>query len=63
MGLGVLNPNERDAAACERAARAIRETVPGLVRAMWLAGADQGDIESELLDAARALLLQEARAG
>lgn len=57
----MLNPNPRDAMAYDRASAAIRETVPGLVYALWQAGADQGDIEAQLLDAARALLLQEAR--
>jgi hypothetical protein len=53
----MLNPNDRDAEAYERASAAIREAVPGLVYALWQAGA----IEAQLLDAARALLLQEAR--
>lgn len=57
----MLNPNSRDAEAYERASAAIRETVPGLALSLWLAGADQGDIESELLDAARVTLLREAR--
>lgn len=57
----MLNPNDRDAEAYERASARIRETVPGLVYVLWKAGADQGDIEAQLLDAARALLLEEAR--
>lgn len=57
----MLNPHDRDATAYERASAAIREKVPGLVCALWQAGADQGDIEAQLLDAARAMLLQEAR--
>lgn len=57
-----MNPNQRDAEAIERATARIRQTVPGLVAALWQAGADQGEVESELLDAARAILLQEARA-
>lgn len=57
----MLNPNYRDAEAYERACAQIRETVPGLAYALWQAGADQGDIEAQLLEAARAMLLQEAR--
>lgn len=61
QGREMLNPNERDVAAYARASAAIRETVPGLAGALWMAGADQEDIEAQLLDSARAVLLQEAR--
>jgi hypothetical protein len=58
----VDNPNPRDQAAYDKATAKLATEVPKLVRALWLAGADQGDVETQLLDAARALILEEARA-
>jgi hypothetical protein len=60
-GLDMDNPNPKDQAAYEKATKKLATEVPKLVSALWRAGADQGDVETQLLDAARAMILQESQ--